>query len=130
VSPVRPQQDPRHTADSAESNLMYWGFNENHGAQGRNRTTDTVIFSHVLYQLSYLGAGRAGKLPAEAPRYRDWARQCPAARPGWSERRDQDAASPIGAECRRCERDAAQSSGSRSASAASGASSVSATGMA
>ena len=26
-----------------------------HGAQGRNRTTDTVIFSHVLYQLSYLG---------------------------------------------------------------------------
>ena len=24
-------------------------------AQGRNRTTDTVIFSHVLYQLSYLG---------------------------------------------------------------------------
>ena len=26
------------------------------GAQGRNRTTDTVIFSHVLYQLSYLGA--------------------------------------------------------------------------
>ena len=32
------------------------------GAQGRNRTTDTVIFSHVLYQLSYLGAG-----PAEDP---------------------------------------------------------------
>jgi hypothetical protein len=28
------------------------------GAQGRNRTTDTVIFSHVLYQLSYLGVGR------------------------------------------------------------------------
>ena len=28
------------------------------GAQGRNRTTDTVIFSHVLYQLSYLGASR------------------------------------------------------------------------
>ena len=25
------------------------------GAQGRIRTTDTVIFSHVLYQLSYLG---------------------------------------------------------------------------
>ena len=34
------------------------------GAQGRDRTTDTVIFSHVLYQLSYLGAGarRAGGL--------------------------------------------------------------------
>ena len=29
---------------------------EINGAQGRNRTTDTVIFSHVLYQLSYLGA--------------------------------------------------------------------------
>ena len=29
------------------------------GAQGRNRTTDTVIFSHVLYQLSYLGLFRA-----------------------------------------------------------------------
>ena len=27
----------------------------NEGAQGRNRTTDTVIFSHVLYRLSYLG---------------------------------------------------------------------------
>jgi hypothetical protein len=31
-------------------------FNTLYGAQGRNRTTDTVIFSHVLYQLSYLGA--------------------------------------------------------------------------
>jgi hypothetical protein len=30
------------------------------GAQGRNRTTDTVIFSHVLYQLSYLGGWRRG----------------------------------------------------------------------
>jgi hypothetical protein len=36
-----------------------------YGAQGRNRTTDTVIFSHVLYQLSYLGAraSRVGTLP-------------------------------------------------------------------
>jgi hypothetical protein len=25
------------------------------GAQGRNRTTDTCIFSAVLYRLSYLG---------------------------------------------------------------------------
>ena len=25
------------------------------GAQGRDRTADTVIFSHVLYQLSYQG---------------------------------------------------------------------------
>ena len=28
------------------------------GAQGRNRTTDTGIFNPLLYQLSYLGAGR------------------------------------------------------------------------
>jgi hypothetical protein len=26
-----------------------------HGAQGRDRTTDTAIFSRMLYQLSYLG---------------------------------------------------------------------------
>ena len=29
---------------------------KSHGAQGLNRTADTVIFSHVLYQLSYLGS--------------------------------------------------------------------------
>lgn len=28
------------------------------GAQGRNRTTDTGIFSPLLYQLSYLGIQR------------------------------------------------------------------------
>ena len=28
------------------------------GAQGRNRTTDTAIFSRMLYQLSYLGISR------------------------------------------------------------------------
>ncbi len=44
---------------------------ESSGAQGRNRTTDTVIFSHVLYQLSYLGAGRARGPRSEAPPYRD-----------------------------------------------------------
>jgi hypothetical protein len=34
------------------------------GAQGRNRTTDTRIFSPLLYRLSYLGklpAGRKGR---------------------------------------------------------------------
>jgi hypothetical protein len=31
------------------------GKNLEVGAEGRNRTADTVIFSHVLYQLSYLG---------------------------------------------------------------------------
>jgi hypothetical protein len=28
------------------------------GAQGRNRTTDTAIFSRMLYQLSYLGVSK------------------------------------------------------------------------
>ena len=40
-----------------------------YGAQGRNRTTDTMIFSHVLYQLSYLGIGRAaGRRESSADR--------------------------------------------------------------
>ena len=33
---------------------------ESHGAQGRDRTTDTAIFSRMLYQLSYLGISRRG----------------------------------------------------------------------
>ena len=33
-------------------------FREN-GAQGRDRTTDTAIFSRMLYQLSYLGISLA-----------------------------------------------------------------------
>ena len=41
-----------------ESNINYL-----YGAQGRDRTTDTAIFSRMLYQLSYLGTapGRAGE---------------------------------------------------------------------
>jgi hypothetical protein len=31
------------------------------GAQGRNRTTDTAIFSRMLYQLSYLGVSERPK---------------------------------------------------------------------
>src|SRR6185437_2107872 len=31
------------------------------GAQGRDRTTDTAIFSRMLYQLSYLGTAGAGR---------------------------------------------------------------------
>ena len=48
------------------------------GAQGRNRTTDTVIFSHVLYQLSYLGAGsaRMGR-SARRGRYKGSNPHCP-----------------------------------------------------
>jgi hypothetical protein len=30
------------------------------GGQGQNRTADTVIFSHVLYQLSYLAIVEGG----------------------------------------------------------------------
>ena len=39
------------------------------GAQGRDRTADTVIFSHVLYQLSYLGSWKRteGPLKERAP---------------------------------------------------------------
>ena len=33
-------------------------FRQKHGAQGRDRTTDTAIFSRMLYQLSYLGVPR------------------------------------------------------------------------
>ena len=38
------------------------------GAQGRDRTTDTVIFSHVLYQLSYLGFAPGADRPVERAR--------------------------------------------------------------
>jgi hypothetical protein len=31
---------------------------KSYGAQGRDRTTDTAIFSRMLYQLSYLGTAR------------------------------------------------------------------------
>jgi hypothetical protein len=34
---------------------MSRNLNEINGAQGRNRTTDTRIFSPLLYRLSYLG---------------------------------------------------------------------------
>ena len=33
-------------------------FSETKSAEGRNRTGDTMIFSHVLYRLSYLGTSR------------------------------------------------------------------------
>jgi hypothetical protein len=36
-----------------------WRKSEDRGAQGRNRTTDTAIFSRMLYQLSYLGTDAA-----------------------------------------------------------------------
>ena len=53
-----------HSSPRLHSFLLALGVagnevNEESGAQGRDRTTDTAIFSHVLYQLSYLGAPRA-----------------------------------------------------------------------
>ena len=36
----------------------YLNVKELSGAQGRNRTSDTRIFSPLLYRLSYLGTGR------------------------------------------------------------------------
>ena len=45
------------------------------GAQGRNRTTDTAIFSRMLYQLSYLGA--AG-IPGAAAVIEERRSDCPA----------------------------------------------------
>ena len=41
----------------------YWN-----GAQGRNRTTDTRIFSPLLYRLSYLGLPSEGGLVEKPPR--------------------------------------------------------------
>ncbi len=41
------------------------------GAQGRNRTTDTGIFSPLLYQLSYLGVlGQCFlRVPGQGPKH-------------------------------------------------------------
>ena len=35
-------------------------FSGSNGARGRSRTADTVIFNHVLYQLSYPGIVAGG----------------------------------------------------------------------
>ena len=40
------------------------GAERESGAQGRDRTADTAIFSRMLYQLSYLGA--SGEAEVEA----------------------------------------------------------------
>src|SRR5215813_9428664 len=57
----------------APETLGFKGFSD--GAQGRNRTSDTRIFSPLLYQLSYLGlAARVRRKPA----YRENLEACPA----------------------------------------------------
>ena len=58
------------------------------GARGRDRTTDTAIFSRMLYQLSYPGFLRSApengaRQRAEWPRYRKRFRDCPAGRDGY-----------------------------------------------
>ena len=45
------------------------------GAQGRDRTTDTAIFSRMLYQLSYLGVAR--ERARRAPVYSQASGPCP-----------------------------------------------------
>ena len=45
------------------------------GAQGRSRTTDTAIFSRMLYQLSYLGPAPANR--SDGRGYRGWCVDCP-----------------------------------------------------
>ena len=45
---LNPLKDGRYMASATTMVSMS-------GAQGRNRTTDTAIFSRMLYQLSYLG---------------------------------------------------------------------------
>ena len=47
------------------------------GAQGRDRTTDTAIFSRMLYQLSYLGILRAPERRAERAVYSGVGPLCP-----------------------------------------------------
>jgi hypothetical protein len=61
------------------------------GAQGRNRTTDTCIFSAVLYQLSYLGAASAlwrtkeerGVYRGSIPPCPEWPSSAGTAQSGW-----------------------------------------------
>ena len=47
------------TATLNEARSLIGMDTEEDGGQGRNRTTDTRIFSPLLYQLSYLAIGRA-----------------------------------------------------------------------
>jgi hypothetical protein len=42
-------------ADFSHFPDVYGQLWKGNGAQGRDRTTDTAIFSRMLYQLSYLG---------------------------------------------------------------------------
>jgi hypothetical protein len=43
---------------------------EKNGAQGRDRTADTAIFSRMLYQLSYLGIAGGASAPGGSRAYK------------------------------------------------------------
>lgn len=65
-----------------ESGKPEW--EDGNGARGRSRTADTVIFSHVLYQLSYPGiavaSGRWRALARWKRAYGEGGGACPAPR--------------------------------------------------
>jgi hypothetical protein len=52
---------------------------DKNGAQGRDRTTDTAIFSRMLYQLSYLGTSNP-RTGSGAPVYSQAGQPCPPTR--------------------------------------------------
>ena len=60
-----PYRAPSVGDSVGETAAAFWklcNFNalvQENGAQSRNRTSDTAIFSRMLYQLSYLGPGGA-----------------------------------------------------------------------
>jgi hypothetical protein len=60
----------------ARPSTKLFEFVQENGAQGRDRTTDTAIFSRMLYQLSYLGMSR-GNNPSERAVYSEVGRLCP-----------------------------------------------------
>ena len=53
---ARRPRNPAWKAREATGSSVLQG--RENGAQGRSRTADTGIFNPLLYQLSYLGAGR------------------------------------------------------------------------
>jgi hypothetical protein len=64
ASTLCPQDAPRYSAAGFAYSLFpinYLICFEIFGAQGRNRTTDTAIFSRMLYQLSYLGTSKGAR---------------------------------------------------------------------
>ena len=69
IEPVKTRVGIRQTGQTLGSRTVsgpgYVWYRRRSGAQGRNRTTDTAIFSRMLYQLSYLGdppTAKAGAL--------------------------------------------------------------------